>query len=95
MRNIGNSPCPCGEWIMGTLTGNVKKCDEHPGELCWLWEWEAGTICPKCGATQNFLHQPESRPTPRAADGSLREPTIIKSFPMRDAYPAGHKPRHR
>lgn len=53
---------------MGTLTGNVKKCDKHPGELCWLWEWEAGTICPNCGATQNFLHQPESRPTPHALD---------------------------
>jgi len=69
MRNIGNSPCPCGEWIMGTLTGNVKKCEKHPGELCWLWEWEAGTVCPKCGATQTFLLQPESRPAPHAVDG--------------------------
>ena len=65
MRYIGNSPCPCGEMIMGTLTGNVKKCDKHSGELCWLWEWEAGTVCMKCGATQNYLHQPESRPTQR------------------------------
>lgn len=63
-RTIGNSPCPCGEWIMGTLTGNVKKCDEHPGELCWLWEWEAGTVCPKCGFTQTFLHQPEGKKKP-------------------------------
>ena len=53
---------------MGTLTGNVKKCDEHPVELCWLWEWEADTVCPKCGATQLFLHQPESRRTPFAPD---------------------------
>ena len=45
---------------MGTLTGNVKKCEKHPSDLCWLWEWEAGTVCPKCGATQTFLHQNES-----------------------------------
>ena len=31
----------------------------------------------------------------RAADGSKREPTIIKEFPMRDAYPAGYKPKRR
>lgn len=29
------------------------------------------------------------------ADGSKREPTIIKSFPMQNAYPAGHKSRRR
>ena len=58
-NNIGLSPCPCGEPIMGKLTGRIKKCDEHPSELCWLWEWEAGTVCPNCGATQLFLHQPE------------------------------------
>jgi len=53
---------------MGKLTGRVKKCEKHPGESCWDWEWEAGTICPKCGATQLFLHQPESRRTPLAPD---------------------------
>lgn len=56
----GLSSCPCGEPIMGKLTGRIQKCDKHPGSLCWLWEWEAGTICPNCGTTQLFLHQPES-----------------------------------
>lgn len=52
---------------MGTLTGNIKKCEEHPNELCWLWEWEPGTVCPACGATQSYLHQPAGGgPTPRA-----------------------------
>jgi hypothetical protein len=57
---------------MGTLTGNVKKCEKHPNELCWLWEWEPGTVCPACGATQGFLHQPASGgPTQRAGDSAI------------------------
>jgi hypothetical protein len=58
---------------MGTLTGNVKPCDEHPGKMCFLWEWEPRTICPVCGATQTFLHQPESRPTSGAVDSANAE----------------------
>ena len=70
-KNLGVSPCPCGEPIFGTLTGNVKICNDHPGKLCWWWEWEAGTVCPKCCATQIFLHQPESRLTSRAGDSAI------------------------
>ncbi len=72
MKYIGSGPCPCcGEWIMGMLTGNLKKCNSHPSKLCWFWEWEAGTICLKCGATQTFLHQPESHPTPRTGNSAI------------------------
>ena len=57
---IGWSPCPCGELIIAPLTGRIKKCDEHPSKSCWLWEWQSNIKCPKCGATQLYLHQPES-----------------------------------
>lgn len=33
-------------------------------------------------------------PTTGAGDG-LRAPTVIKDFPMRDAYPEGHQPKRR
>ena len=60
-KYIGMSSCRCGEPIISYLTGNIKPCNEHTGKMCFLWEIVPGVICPRCGTTQLFLHQPEGK----------------------------------
>jgi hypothetical protein len=48
-----------------------------------------------CAVCENSAVGIARRPTRRAADDYNAVPTIIKSFPMRDAYPVGHKNRRR
>ena len=44
---------------MAQLTGNIKKCDKHPENSCWLWEYIPNIVCPSCRAKQLYLHEPE------------------------------------
>ena len=75
----------------------IKDMDDFRGQFVYdMWQMiKFVKNDPAFEAFREFIETIKAAQQSVQSDGSKREPTVITDFPMKNAYPAGHKPNRR